>query len=183
MNRSMFTKSDRSVGPRGTDDWCRGLSTNMMLCRKGNDFLNALSFGIEEMEDKVRKMSNRKDPSTGTPQPDISTTAVPDFPASTLTRCSFSFSALLSPFPGPCVRSAHCQRYILPPIVAAIVNVTNFVSECLRVTEIDNFGNVASSSQPAGTPSRVIKISRYMKFWSFTCDSCPRLLKGMTSFN
>ena len=38
MNRSMFTKSDRSVGLGGTDDWCKRLPTDMIIGEKEVNF-------------------------------------------------------------------------------------------------------------------------------------------------
>jgi hypothetical protein len=38
VNRSMFTKSDRSVGLGGMDDWCIRLPTDMILGQKEVNF-------------------------------------------------------------------------------------------------------------------------------------------------
>lgn len=49
MNRSMFTKSDRSVGLGGTDDWWITLPTDMIV---GQKEVGAQLSWDEEREDR-----------------------------------------------------------------------------------------------------------------------------------
>jgi len=55
VKRSRLTKSDRSLGLRGGEGWCKILSTNMILGAKGRRIWPRRYCGDEPMVDKVRR--------------------------------------------------------------------------------------------------------------------------------
>ena len=152
MNRSMFTKSDRSVGLGGTDDCCIRLPTDMIVGQKEVNFWVCSSRGMKrgkagEKDERGRQLkgpisdtndiSNHGGPRLGSTDTD-----------SAFTRPSFSFYTLLSPGSAAPATSVHSATRCHCSCKCHQLDVTN-VCACPK---IDDFGNVASSSQPAGTP-------------------------------
>ena len=107
VNRSMFTKSDRSVGLGGTDDWCVRLPTDMMIGQKEVNFWVRSCCGMERGKAGERDEQGRQLKCPISETHDISNHGGPRH-----TRLTDTDSALLSPSAlfSPSARS--CARHL-----------------------------------------------------------------------
>jgi len=97
VNRSMFTKSDRSVGLGGTDDWCIRLPTNMIIGQKEVDFWVRCCCGMKRGKTGEKDEQGRQLKCPITDTHDISNHGGPRLSRLNVTNTDSAFSALFSP--------------------------------------------------------------------------------------